>query len=47
VAVLGDVLGDRLDLLVRVAEVLPFQGFRDRYERLARGGLREKIVLTP
>ena len=35
------------ELTVRVAEVLPLQGFRDRYERLARGGLREKIVLTP
>jgi NADPH:quinone reductase len=34
-------------LTVRVAEVLPLDRFRDGYERLARGGLRGKIVLTP
>jgi NADPH:quinone reductase len=35
------------ELTVRVAEVLPFDRFRDAYARLERGGLRGKIVLTP
>jgi NADPH:quinone reductase len=35
------------ELTVRVAEVLPLERFRDGYERLARGGLRGKIVLSP
>ena len=35
------------ELTVRVAEVLPFERFRDGYNRLARGGLHGKIVLTP
>jgi NADPH:quinone reductase len=35
------------ELTVRVAEVLPLERFRDGYERLARGGLHGKIVLTP
>jgi NADPH2:quinone reductase len=35
------------ELTVRVAEVLPLDRFRDGYARLARGGLRGKIVLTP
>jgi NADPH:quinone reductase len=34
-------------LTVRVADVLPLDRFRDGYDRLARGGLRGKIVLTP
>jgi NADPH:quinone reductase len=34
-------------LSVRVAEVLPLDRFRDGYARLARGGLRGKIVLAP
>jgi NADPH:quinone reductase-like Zn-dependent oxidoreductase len=35
------------ELTARVAEVLPLERFRDGYERLARGGLHGKIVLTP
>jgi NADPH:quinone reductase-like Zn-dependent oxidoreductase len=35
------------ELTVRVAEVLPFERFRDAFARLERGGLRGKIVLTP
>jgi NADPH:quinone reductase len=35
------------ELTLRVAEVLPFERFRDAYNRLARGGLHGKIVLTP
>jgi NADPH:quinone reductase len=35
------------ELTVRVADVLPLARFRDGYARLARGGLRGKIVLTP
>lgn len=35
------------ELTVRVAEVLPFERFRDGYDRLAHGGLHGKIVLTP
>jgi NADPH:quinone reductase-like Zn-dependent oxidoreductase len=34
-------------LEVRVADVLALESFRDGYARLARGGLRGKIVLTP
>ena len=34
-------------LTVRVADVLPLDRFRDGYARLARGGLRGKIVLAP
>ncbi len=34
-------------LTVRVAEVLPLERFRDAYGRLASGGLRGKVVLTP
>lgn len=35
------------ELTVRIAEVFPLERFRDGYERLARGGLRGKIILTP
>jgi NADPH2:quinone reductase len=35
------------ELTVRVADVLPLARFRDGYARLAHGGLRGKIVLTP
>lgn len=34
-------------LTIRLADVLPLDSFRDGYARLARGGLRGKIVLTP
>jgi NADPH2:quinone reductase len=34
-------------LTLRVADVLPLDRFRDGYARLARGGLRGKIVLAP
>jgi NADPH:quinone reductase-like Zn-dependent oxidoreductase len=34
-------------LTIRVADVMPLDRFRDGYARLARGGLRGKIVLTP
>jgi hypothetical protein len=32
---------------VRVADVMPFERFREAFERLQRGGLRGKLVLTP
>jgi NADPH:quinone reductase-like Zn-dependent oxidoreductase len=35
------------ELTVRVAETLPLERFRDAYARLAGGGLRGKMVLTP
>jgi NADPH:quinone reductase-like Zn-dependent oxidoreductase len=35
------------DLTVRVADVLPLDRFRDGYERLVRGGVHGKIVITP
>ncbi len=35
------------ELTVRVAEILPFDRFRDAYTRLERGRLHGKIVLTP
>ena len=35
------------ELTVRIAEVLPLERFREGYDRLQRGGLRGKIVLTP
>jgi hypothetical protein len=35
------------ELTVRVAEVLPLERFRDGYERLARGGVHGKVVITP
>jgi NADPH:quinone reductase-like Zn-dependent oxidoreductase len=35
------------ELTVRVAEVLSLERFRDAYGRLASGGLRGKVVLTP
>ena len=35
------------ELTVRVAETLPLERFRDAYARLARGGVRGKLVLTP
>ena len=35
------------ELTVRVAETLPLERFRDAYARLASGGLRGKMVLTP
>jgi hypothetical protein len=35
------------ELTVRVAEVLSLERFRDGYGRLASGGLRGKVVLTP
>lgn len=34
-------------LTVRVSEVLSLERFRDAYGRLASGGLRGKVVLTP
>ena len=34
-------------LTVSVSEVLSFERFRDAYGRLASGGLRGKVVLTP
>jgi NADPH:quinone reductase-like Zn-dependent oxidoreductase len=34
-------------LTVRIAEVLPLDRFHEGYERLASGGLRGKVVLTP
>jgi NADPH:quinone reductase-like Zn-dependent oxidoreductase len=34
------------ELTVRVAEVLPLERFREGYDRLQRGGLRGKVVLT-
>jgi NADPH:quinone reductase-like Zn-dependent oxidoreductase len=35
------------ELTVRVADVMPFERFREAFERLQRGGLRGKLVLTP
>ena len=35
------------ELTVRVAEALPIERFRDAFERLAGGGVRGKLVLTP
>jgi NADPH2:quinone reductase len=35
------------ELTVRIAETVPLERFREAYARLARGGLRGKIVLTP
>jgi NADPH:quinone reductase len=35
------------ELMIRVAENLPLEGFGNAYARLGRGGLRGKIVLTP
>jgi NADPH:quinone reductase-like Zn-dependent oxidoreductase len=35
------------ELTVRIAEVLPLERFREGYDRLQRGGLRGKVVLTP
>ena len=35
------------ELTVRVSEVLPLERYREGYERLAAGGLRGKVVLTP
>jgi NADPH:quinone reductase-like Zn-dependent oxidoreductase len=35
------------ELTVRVADVMPFERFRDAFERLQRGGLHGKLVLTP
>jgi NADPH2:quinone reductase len=35
------------ELTVRVAEILAFDQFLDAYERLTRGGVHGKIVLTP
>lgn len=35
------------DLTVRVADVMPLERFRDAFERLQRGGLNGKLVLTP
>jgi NADPH:quinone reductase-like Zn-dependent oxidoreductase len=35
------------ELTVRVAEMLPLERFREAYDRLARGGVRGKLVLTP
>ena len=34
-------------LMVRVAETLPLERYRDAYTRLQRGGLHGKIVLIP
>jgi NADPH:quinone reductase-like Zn-dependent oxidoreductase len=35
------------ELTVRIAETLPLERYRDAYARLARGGARGKLVLTP
>ena len=35
------------ELTVRVADVMPFERYREAFERLQRGGLRGKLVLTP
>ena len=35
------------ELTARVADVLPFERYREAFERLQRGGLRGKLVLTP
>jgi NADPH:quinone reductase len=35
------------ELTVRIAETVPLERFREAYARLAPGGLRGKIVLTP
>jgi NADPH2:quinone reductase len=35
------------ELTVRIAEVLPLERFREGYERLQRGALQGKVVLTP
>ena len=35
------------ELTVRVADVMPFERFREAFERLQRRGLRGKLVLTP
>lgn len=35
------------ELTVRVADVMPFERYREAFERLRRGGLRGKLVLTP
>jgi NADPH:quinone reductase len=35
------------ELTVRIAEVLPLERFREGYDRLQRGGVHGKIVLTP
>jgi NADPH:quinone reductase-like Zn-dependent oxidoreductase len=46
---LGELVDRTVDgrLTVRIAEVLPLERFREGYARLAGGGLRGKIVLTP
>jgi NADPH:quinone reductase-like Zn-dependent oxidoreductase len=46
---LGELAGRAVDgrLTVRIAEVLPLERFREGYARLASGGLRGKVVLTP
>jgi NADPH:quinone reductase-like Zn-dependent oxidoreductase len=35
------------ELTVRIAETLPLERFHEAYARLARGGVRGKLVLTP
>jgi NADPH:quinone reductase-like Zn-dependent oxidoreductase len=35
------------ELTVRIADTLPLDRFHEAYSRLARGGLRGKLVLTP
>ena len=35
------------ELTVRIAETLALEHFRDAYERMTRGGLHGKVVLTP
>jgi NADPH:quinone reductase len=35
------------ELTIRIAETLPLERFREGYDRLERGGLNGKIVLTP
>ena len=35
------------ELTARVADVMPFERYREAFERLQRGGLRGKLVLTP
>lgn len=46
---LGELAGRAVagELTVRIAEVLPLERFHEGYVRLASGGLRGKVVLTP
>lgn len=46
---LGELADRAVDgrLTVRIAEVLPLERFHEGYARLARGGIRGKVILTP